>query len=168
MPLINKISTELEDERFLIRKSFDHDFLKILYRVLNEVKIKIKIFDGVCPIGTWISGNNLKKTRFLADTIDTFIDLILFACENTDLYTEQLLKGELIYRVMLYFSGGKILGTTDHVKCAVPDVAKILYFLNRRNVDFKFNKIRIAIQRTTHLSQSKKNYILDALDSIKT
>ena len=99
--------------------------------------------------------------------MDTFVDLILYTCENTDIWTEQLLKGELAYRCMLYFTGGKVLGTTDHVKCAVPEVAKILYFLNRRNVDFKFTNLRNAIQKTTHLSQSKKNYIIDALDTIQ-
>ena len=93
--------------------------------------------------------------------------MILTTCENTDLETEGLLKGELTYRVMLYFTGGKILGTTDHVKCAIPITAKIMYFLNRRNVDFKFTSLRNAISKSSNLSQSKKEYMMNALDTIK-
>lgn len=105
--------------------------------------------------------------RYIGNTIDAFVDLILTSCENSESETEGLLKGELTYRVMLYFTGGKILGTTDHVKCGIPEPAKIMYFLNRRNVDFKFTSIRNSIQKTSNLSQSKKEYMMNALDTIK-
>ena len=51
LPLIDRVANEMIDQQFLIRKSFDRDFLKILHRALNILKIKIKIFDGLCPIG---------------------------------------------------------------------------------------------------------------------
>ena len=51
IPLIHRVANEMIDQQYLIRKSFDRDFLKILHRTLNILKIKIKIFDGLCPIG---------------------------------------------------------------------------------------------------------------------
>jgi len=60
------------------------------------------------------------------------------------------------------------MGSADYIKCAVPEIGKCLYFLNKKNQEFKFGKIRSALEMTTNLSQSKKSYILTALDKVKT
>ena len=105
---------------------------------------------------------------FVADWIDHLSDLILYTCSESDIVSEGLLKGELCYRSCLYFFGGKCLGGTDHIKCAIPEIAKVLFFLNKKNKEFKFLKIRSAVQSTTNLSESKKSFILSALEKVQT
>jgi len=54
LPLINKIkagSNGQIDNAHLITNDFDHEFLILLFKFFETIKLKIKIFDGGCDIG---------------------------------------------------------------------------------------------------------------------
>ena len=54
LPLINKIkagANGLNENSYLVTNTFDQEFLLILFKFFEAIKIKIKIFDGNCEIG---------------------------------------------------------------------------------------------------------------------